>query len=111
MAAPDPPALRITAETDGPTAVLRLAGELDLATADVLRAKVAGLLGKGSGLQRLVLDLGGLEFVDVTGLGALIDARRRLAPTGATVALRRPRPMVLRMLSLLDLEDALQVDG
>jgi anti-anti-sigma regulatory factor len=40
VAAPDPPALRIAAETDGSTTLLRLAGELDLATADQLREQV-----------------------------------------------------------------------
>ena len=111
MAAPDLPALRITAESDGATTVLRLAGELDLATADLLRERVRTLLGHGSVIQLLVLDLAGLEFLDVTGLGALLEARRKLSATGATLTLRRPRPMVVRMLTLLNLEEALHIEG
>jgi anti-anti-sigma factor len=111
VAAPDPPSLRITAEADGPTTVLRLAGELDLATADQLRERVAALVGGGTGLRHLVVDLGGLEFLDVTGLGALLEARRKLLRTGASLCLRRPRPMVIRMLDLLALEDALHVES
>ncbi|MDT7572982.1 MAG: hypothetical protein QOE05_3156 [Actinomycetota bacterium] len=110
MPAPDPPALRISAESDGGVTVLRLAGELDLATADRLREHVRTLLGHGSTLDRLVLDLAGLEFLDVTGLGALLETRRKLAAAGATLTLRRPRPMVVRMLALLDLEEALHID-
>jgi anti-anti-sigma factor len=106
----DVPSLRITEEADGTTTVLRLAGELDLATADILRERVRALATTTSGVRRLTLDLGGLEFLDVTGLGALLEARRRLGERGATVALRRPRPMVRRMLSLLSLEDALQIE-
>jgi anti-anti-sigma factor len=111
MQAAGGPSLRVTAEAEGTTRVLRLAGELDLATADVLRAKVADLLAQGSGVHRLVLDLGGLEFLDVTGLGALLEARRRVSEIGGTVSLRRPRPMVRRILGLLELEDALQIEG
>ena len=111
VAVTDPPALRIAAESDGATTVLRLAGELDLATADLLRERVRALLGHGSSLDKLVLDLAGLEFLDVTGLGALLETRRKLAATGATLTLRRPRPMVVRMLTLLDLEKALQIDN
>jgi anti-anti-sigma factor len=111
VAAPDLPALRITAESDGATTVLRLAGELDLATADLLRERVRTLLGHGSVIQLLVLDLAGLEFLDVTGLGALLEARRKLSATGATLTLRRPRPMVVRMLTLLNLEEALHIEG
>jgi anti-sigma B factor antagonist len=111
VAAPDPPALRITAETDGTTAVLRLAGELDLATADLLRERVRALLGPGNDVSKLVLDLAGLEFLDVTGLGALLEARRKLAAVGATLTLRRPRPMVVRMLTLLELDQAMHIDN
>ena len=111
MAAPEQPALRISAESDGATTVLRLAGELDVATAEVLREQIRTLLGHGSVIELLVLDLAGLEFLDVTGLGALLEARRKLAATGATLTLRRPRPMVVRMLTLLNLEEALHIDG
>jgi anti-anti-sigma factor len=104
------PALRVTADADGTTAVLRLAGELDLATTEQLRERVHGLLHDAP-VRHLVIDLAGLDFLDVTGLGALLEARRKLIARGGTLALRRPRPMVLRMLSLLELEDALQVES
>jgi anti-anti-sigma factor len=110
VAAPDTPPLRITVDTDGATTVLRLAGELDLATAEQLRERVRTLLGYGTVLEKLVLDLAGLEFLDVTGLGALLETRRKLSATGVAFALRRPRPMVVRMLGLLNLEEALQID-
>ena len=51
-----------------------------------------------------------MEFVDVTGLGALLEARRKVAPHGGTVVLRRPRPMVLRMLELLKLEGTFEME-
>jgi anti-anti-sigma factor len=62
-------------------------------------------------VRELVLDLAALEFLDVTGLGALLEARRKLATTGATLTLRRPRPMVVRMLNLLHLEEALHIEA
>ena len=109
MASQDAPALRITADADGATAILRLAGELDLATADLLREHVHRLV-RGTGQpQSLVIDMAGLEFMDVTGLGALLEARRKGAATGGSVTIQRPRPMVVRMLNLLKLEDALQI--
>jgi anti-anti-sigma factor len=110
VAAPDTPPLRITVDTDGATTVLRLAGELDLATAEQLRERVRTLLGYGTVLEKLVLDLAGLEFLDVTGLGALLETRRKLSATGVSFALQRTRPMVVRMLGLLNLEEALQID-
>jgi anti-anti-sigma factor len=106
----DVPALRISADADGATAVLSLAGELDLATADLLRRRVHEVVGSDAELRRMVFDVAGLDFMDVTGLGALLEARRKLIERGGSVAIRRPRPMVLRMLTLLELDDALQVE-
>jgi anti-sigma B factor antagonist len=111
VTASDPPGLRVTAESDGSTTVLTLAGELDLATADALRARISELLAPSSSVRRLVLDLGSLEFLDVTGLGALLEARRKLVELGGTLSLRHPRPMVRRILGLLELDEALQVEG
>lgn len=105
------PALSITATTEGPTTVLRLAGELDLATADVLRGRLSDVLARGTVVRQLVIDLAALEFVDVTGLGTLLDARRKLEPVGGTLTLRGTRPMVVRMLTLLGLDDVLESAG
>ena len=61
--------------TDSAT-VIRLAGELDLHNADVVRA---ALFGAADGKpQRLVVDLGAVRFVDSTALGVLIEARTKL---------------------------------
>lgn len=107
MSAASRPTLRVSAAETGPTTVLHVAGELDLATADRLREQVRGCIGPE--VERLVLDLAGVEFVDVTGLGVFVEAQRISARHGGTVVLRRPRPMVLRMLDLLELNDAFEV--
>jgi anti-anti-sigma factor len=103
----DPPPLRISAEADGSGPVLRVAGELDLATAEQLRAHLRQVTGP----QPVVVDLAGVDFLDVTGLNVLLDAHRALRAQGGRLVLRRPRPMVLRMLSLLDLPDAVAVES
>lgn len=106
----DTSALRVTAQTDGPVTVLRLAGELDLATAGHLREHLHRALVQGASLRHLVVDVAGLEFLDVAGLNALLEAGPHLASTGATLSLRRPRPMVRRMLTLLGLEHELVIE-
>jgi anti-sigma B factor antagonist len=61
--------------TDSAT-VVRLAGELDLHNANVVRAALVDALGGKP--QRLVVDLGAVRFVDSTTLGVLIEARTKL---------------------------------
>ncbi|HLX19208.1 MAG TPA: STAS domain-containing protein [Gaiellaceae bacterium] len=57
--------------------VVRLAGELDLYNAqDVRQALLACTEAQP---DRLVVDLSGVEFIDSTVLGVLIEARSRMA--------------------------------
>ncbi|MGW6707709.1 STAS domain-containing protein [Streptomyces sp. NPDC054956] len=78
--------------------VLRLAGELDLDTAEPLRealeAAVAG------GFERLLVDFSDVGFCDSTGLNVLLRARGAAAHTGArieVVGLRRPVERMFRI--------------
>ena len=64
----------ITAGAD--CAVLRVAGEVDVYTAPQLRERVIGLLA--GGVRHIVADLREVEFLDSTGLGALVGSLRRL---------------------------------
>ena len=63
-------------ERAGAATVVRLAGELDLYNAHLVRD---ALLDAAAGApERLVVDLGEVTFLDSTALGVLIEARRSL---------------------------------
>jgi anti-sigma B factor antagonist len=60
--------------------VLAVVGELDLATASHFRRAVSGLLGSGE--RRFVVDLHDADFLDSSGLGALVWAQLRARAAG-----------------------------
>jgi anti-sigma B factor antagonist len=62
------------------TCLVRAVGELDLATVAALENELSRLLS--SDLQRVVLDLGELTFVDSVGLVCLVNAARRSSRDG-----------------------------
>jgi anti-sigma B factor antagonist len=62
---------------DGRIEVFGLRGSLDIATAKSLRD--AMIEAGTSGDRDVVVDLRGVEFIDSTGLGALIGAHKRVA--------------------------------
>jgi anti-sigma B factor antagonist len=63
-------------ETSGEARVIRLGGELDLYNAHQVREAL--LEASKDAPERIVVDLGEVEFIDSTALGALIEARTRL---------------------------------
>lgn len=61
--------------SDGST-VVRLAGELDLYNAHAVREALIAACEEAP--DRLVVDLSGVNFIDSTALGVLIEARTRM---------------------------------
>lgn len=57
--------------------IVRLVGELDLYNATDVRTALLELCEEKP--ERLVIDLGDVDFVDSTALGVLIEARTKLA--------------------------------
>jgi anti-sigma B factor antagonist len=62
-------------EEHGGSAIVRLVGELDLAEVEPLQAEFERLCANG--LSALTVDLSGLDFLDSTGLHALLRLRGR----------------------------------
>lgn len=68
---------------------LRLAGELDLATAEPFDRTLNGAL---SSAETLILDLSGVTFMDSTGLASIITAVNRARDRGAVLQIASPLP-------------------
>ena len=75
-----PPPFSVDVRRESTRAVVRPHGELDLATAPELEARLTDL--RGEGFDDLVLDLRGLSFLDSTGLRLLLDNRQRAEQGG-----------------------------
>jgi anti-sigma B factor antagonist len=80
---------------------VRPVGELDLATVPVLEAEMREL--QQAGFRRLVLDLGGLSFMDSTGLAMVVRWDLDARSDGFTFALLPGRPHVQRLFDLTGL--------
>jgi anti-sigma B factor antagonist len=63
-------------ETVGTARVVRLGGELDLYNAAQVRSALDAACGEAP--ERIVVDLGEVEFIDSTALGILIETRTKL---------------------------------
>jgi anti-sigma B factor antagonist len=94
----------------GPAAnalTVSLIGQADIASAPVLRGQLLRLLNR---VQRpLVLDLTELEFIDSTGLGALIAGYQRAKLLGCPLCFAAPTHEVSKLLNLTALETIIQI--
>src|SRR4051794_36350498 len=66
--------LRVTGTIDEGVARLKVAGEVDLASAQAVRGAVGEALDEG--VREVVLDLGDVDLLDSTGLSVLLHAAR-----------------------------------
>lgn len=92
-------AVDVAAE-DG-TPVIRLAGELDMVSVERVRPVVDRVLAGGN--DRLVFDVSGLEFMDSSGIALLVSVTQN----ARQVELRRPTPIVRRLIELTGLTELL----
>jgi sulfate permease, SulP family len=75
-------------------AIVRLDGDLFFATADALEDKVRDVIRASSGLETLVLDCEGINFVDSQGSAKVAEIARLAADSGLTLRLARVKPAV-----------------
>lgn len=102
---PGVPVLRaVPSRADGQV-VLTLTGEIDVTTADVVRAAARGCLREHP--ARLSLDLRSVTFCDAAGVRALRQARREAVAARAEFRIIGASPIVVRVLNLTDAGDLL----
>jgi anti-sigma B factor antagonist len=90
--------------------VLDVVGYVDAFTAPLLRACLRTQLSR-SGLRELVVDVGGVQFLDAAGVSAIVEAARRCRERGRRFRLRaHGQKHVLRRLEVAGVLDGLHVE-
>ena len=100
-------ALRIEIGPEAETCLVRVAGELDLANVPALERELHRILTHD--LQRVILDLEDLEFIDSTGLACLVKATRHSRADGDRLRIIGATGQVDRVLRLTGVRDVLPV--
>ncbi len=88
-------------------AVVTLAGELDTSNVGQLYEELAQLTREG--VRHVAMDLGELEFVDSTGLSAIIAAHKRAEASGGELILLAPSHDLRRLFQVTGIDNYLNI--
>lgn len=95
-----------THTTDSGAVVIRPEGRLNMVAAPALRKQLHALVDSGN--PRLVVDLGGTEFIDSSGLGALISGLKVARQAGGDLRIAAPTAQIVEVLKLTNLNKVLR---
>jgi anti-sigma B factor antagonist len=87
-------------------AVVALRGDLDVVDAAAVAAALTAVAVRE---PKIIVDLAGLEFIDSSGVAALVRGRRQARQAGGSLTLAAPQQDVMRVLAVTRLVDAFSV--
>jgi anti-sigma B factor antagonist len=100
---------RVSVRDDGDAVTVTVDGEVDVATAPALRDELYRLIDRGT--KRIVVDLGGMDFIDSTGLGVFVGALKRSREGGGELELRSLKPAARKIFDITGLSPAFNIAG
>jgi anti-sigma B factor antagonist len=94
--------LDIQIERNGPIAIVRVAGDVDLYTSPQLRKVLLDLAGETT--RYLILDLEKVTYMDSSGLASLVEGLQRMEKYGGRLLLCSLQEMVQNVFELSRLD-------
>jgi anti-sigma B factor antagonist len=92
----------------GKVTVIDLSGKVTIGEGDVKLGQAIGAL-LDEGRKHLVLNLGGVSYMDSAGIGELVACYKRAAERGATLKLLNPNGKVQDLLILTKLQEIFDI--
>jgi anti-anti-sigma factor len=96
----------VAAHAEGSVEIVVVRGEVDIATADAVRAEVNAACQRG---DSVVLDLREVTFMDTQGLSVVIEAQQSCVADGTRFAITRAPAHVHRLFEMIGLTSRLTV--
>jgi anti-sigma B factor antagonist len=87
--------------------IVRLAGRLDLGNAAEVQRVITDVIAEGN--HRLVIDLGGVRFMDTSGLSVLVASLRAAKRAGGLLALASVSEQPRTLFTLTSLDSVFQL--
>ena len=100
--------LDVSQADSGLAPLATVSGEVDVSSAPALRDGLTELIAKGTSV---VVDLTGVGFLDSTGLGALVAARKAAEDLGVQLPLVCSSERILKLFTITGLDGVFTICG
>lgn len=97
----------ISVEVEQSAATVRVTGELDCYTAPRLRSALVALAADG--VRHVTVDIGGVRFIDSTGLSVLVGGLKRFRESGGAMVVRSPTDAARKLFEITSLTTVLEL--
>lgn len=88
---------------------IRLSGSIDHHTVRKIREEIDGELYKG-GVKQVVLDFGGVDFMDSSGLGLILGRYTKITDMGGKLTLRGLSDDIMKIIKLSGAEKFIPIE-
>lgn len=104
----DPPQLSVSSTRRPGRVTVDVSGEVDAFTCGRLRQHLVDVID-GHGELPVDVDLGGMTFIDSSGLSVLVEMHLRSQERGGTFVLHNPRPSATKVFEIVGLNSVLTI--
>ena len=102
-----PAPFAVSVETAADHATVRVTGEIDMESSPALKSRLLDLAQTGA--RQVTVDMARVEFIDSTGVHALVTALNELRMQGGDLVLQSPSKSAARLLHLTGVDTLVQV--
>lgn len=92
--------MKLQLEKTGRTLIVRISGDLDLESAPIFRDKIDDALAQYEMINRLVLNMAEVDFVDSSGLGVILGRYKKMRSRGGAMYLMEVSTSVSKVFEL-----------
>ncbi len=103
-----PRLLQLTTEKTPERIIVRGVGRITAETEADFQDTIRNLIPQ---TKRLVLDLTGVDFVDSSGLGALVSLHMHASRSGCLIEIANPRPRIRDLFKITKLSNVFETSG
>src|SRR5208283_72333 len=100
--------MKFTSQIEDQTGTIKLEGRFTFESHPAFKSCTQGLLD-GAKINRLVLDMEGVSYMDASSLGMVLLLRESTENRNLGLALRRPSPSVRRLLEIVQFEKLIEI--